>query len=157
MTKIHKRIWYNIATLFCLGNIKYAHGTAGSFVGIIVAWPLHRYIYAYTVFFIISFFAGVYSSDITQEQIGRKDPKNIIIDEFSSIFATFLLIPGDSLSFPIIITGFAIYRILDIFKIPPINLLEKIKGGWGIMLDDLACGIISGLLLRLLISLKIFI
>ena len=55
-----------------------------------------------------------------------------------------------------IILGFCLYRAMDILKPPPARQFERIKGGWGIMLDDLAAAVYTNLILRLIISLHIF-
>lgn len=137
--------------------MKYAPGTLGSIFGLIAVCLLHGNMYIYTSVFILSFVSGLIASDIVQKQMGVKDPAEIIIDEFSSIFVVFAFIPRDYFTLPLIVSGFVLYRFFDILKIPPINLLEKIKGGTGIMLDDFACGLISGAILSFLIYFGIFV
>ena len=46
------------------------------------------------------------------------------------------------------VAAFLLFRILDILKPPPARQLEKLHGGWGIVLDDVAAGIMGNLLLR---------
>ena len=150
------RFHYNIATLFGAGNVKYAPGTLGSLIGLIFVYILHDNIVIYSLIFLISFILGVISSDKVQHEMGEKDPNQVIIDEFACMFVAFLFIPQVYMTGPLLLTGFTIFRILDITKIPPINLLEKLKGGYGIMMDDLACGVITAAILHLLIFFKIF-
>ena len=150
------KIHYNIATLFGLGNVKYAPGTFGSFAGLIFVYVFHDNIFIYSLLFVISFILGIISSDKVQLEMRVKDPNQVIIDEFSCIFLAFLFIPQVKMTGPVLLTGFTIFRILDITKIPPINLFEKLKGGYGIMMDDFACGVITAFILHLLIVFKIF-
>ena len=150
-------IYYQIATLFGAGNVKFAPGTLGSVIGLIFACFIHGKWLAYSLIFGISFIFGLISSDHVQKQMGIEDPNQIIIDEFACIFAIFFFVPNEFMTMPLIITAFTLYRIFDIFKIPPVNLFEKLKGGFGIMLDDLACAVITGLILHFLISFKIFV
>jgi len=82
----------------------------------------------------------------------QKDPGFIVIDEFANIFPVFLFIP---LSVKTIIIGFILYRVFDIIKVPPMKKLEKLHGGWGIMLDDLISGIYANLILHVLLFIKV--
>ena len=50
------------------------------------------------------------------------------------------------------IGGFFLFRFFDIGKFPPMKQLERLHGGWGIMLDDVAAGLISRLVLGLLVG-----
>lgn len=62
-----------------------------------------------------------------------------------------VLCPADWV--PLLI-GFGLFRVFDVFKPFPIRRFERLPGGWGIMADDLAAGILSFLLLRLYFILK---
>jgi len=81
------------------------------------------------------------------------DPKHIVIDEVLGMWVTCLFMPLSS-GIGWYILAFVLFRILDITKIPPINSLEKLHGGIGIVFDDLAAGVIGGLIL-LVISLTL--
>ena len=49
-----------------------------------------------------------------------------------------------------LVLGFIIFRFLDIVKPPPIGLLDRrVKGGLGVMIDDIAAGIIGSLILQM--------
>jgi phosphatidylglycerophosphatase A len=50
--------------------------------------------------------------------------------------------------------AFILFRIIDISKPPPLRRLERMKGGFGIMMDDLAAGLLTALILFLIIILK---
>ncbi|MGB2599434.1 MAG: phosphatidylglycerophosphatase A [Candidatus Omnitrophota bacterium] len=143
MKKIHRYI----ATVLGLGYFPIAPGTVGSFAGLLLCLLLHKYVILYIIIFIILFAAGVITSGKVEKESGQKDPSYVIIDEFACIFLVFLLIPLKPLY---VITGFIIYRIIDITKPPPIRLLEKREGGWGIMLDDALAAIYTNILLQIL-------
>jgi len=146
--KKSKNIHERIATVCGIGYFPIAPGTAGSFAGLILCLLLHSHIVLYITAFIILFTAGVISSGMVERGSVQKDPGFIVIDEFANIFPVFLFIP---LSVNVIIAGFILYRIFDIIKIPPLKKLEKLHGGWGIMLDDLASAIYANLILQILI------
>jgi phosphatidylglycerophosphatase A len=77
----------------------------------------------------------------------HKDPAEIVIDEVVGCFITFIGIP---ICWPSIIIGFIVFRILDISKACGIGYFEKLPRPWGIMLDDIAAGIITNIVLRIL-------
>jgi len=149
-------IYFQIATLMGLGRSRIAPGTFGSAVGAIFCLTLHRFFCVYVIFFVLSFIVGIIAANHVEKLSGENDPGYIIIDEFSCIFVVFLFIPQKAMTYPVLLAGFILYRVLDIVKIPPLNYLEKIKGGFGVMLDDLGSGIISGALLNVLLSIGCF-
>ena len=139
-----------IATVFGLGYSPVAPGTVGSLAGLGLCLFLHQYIILYMATFFILFTIGVISAGKVEEDLGRKDPGCIVIDEFACIFIAFFLVPITSFT---IIAGFVIYRLIDIIKVPPTNHLEKLSKGWGIMLDDALCGLYTNLILQFILIL----
>jgi phosphatidylglycerophosphatase A len=136
-----------MATVFFVGKIPFAPGTFGSLAGLLVFVVLScftRSLPLQVLFAAVLFFAGVYFSGKTALQDGKKDPPHIVIDEAAGIFTALLFVPrADALSLAAV---FILFRLLDITKIYPIGRLEDLPGGWGIMADDLAAGIISGII-----------
>jgi phosphatidylglycerophosphatase A len=141
MKNMHK----HIATLFGLGYLLVAPGTAGSLAGLVLCLVLHGYPFLYAACFLALFTVGVISSGKVAAEARLTDPSYVIIDEFASIFVVFLFVPITVLT---VIFGFALYRLFDIVKPPPIRLIEKARGGWGIMLDDLLAAIYANLILQ---------
>lgn len=84
------------------------------------------------------------------ESIYGKDPKECTVDEFVGTWISLLFVPK---KIWFLLLSFIIWRALDIIKPYPFNKLEKIKGGWGIMLDDAALGFIALILNHILINL----
>lgn len=95
---------------------------------------------------------GVYYSEkiITDKE---KDPSHVVIDEVAGMSLTLLLIPP---SYQNILAGFILFRFFDILKPLGIKKMENMRGGWGIMFDDVLAGIYSNIALRLLIFMKIW-
>lgn len=92
------------------------------------------------------------------ELTGKKDPGEVVADEFAGQAVTFLTIGGlsSSQSFVTAIAGFLIFRLFDIIKPWPIRKLEKLPSGWGILADDLLAGVYALVLLRICIRLWFF-
>lgn len=142
-----------IATVLGIGRIGIAPGTWGSLAGLALCLALHENLAIYLIAFVVFFIAGVVSSGKVEAEIGYKDPSIVVIDEFASIFLVFLFVPIKAFT---ILTGFILYRIMDIIKVPPMRSVERMGGGWGIMLDDLVAAIYTNLILQILLYLKIF-
>ena len=74
---------------------------------------------------------------------GRKDPSHVTIDEWAGQALTLLALPalGTSPIYFSVLTAFLCFRFFDIVKLPPCRRAEKLPGGWGILVDDLAAGV----------------
>ena len=137
-----------IATVLGLGYCPIASGTVGSLAALPVYYLLHEHPLVQFIVFLVLFFAGVAAAAVIEKETGDKDPSIVVIDEFACLFLAFLFIP---FKLVYVIPGFIIYRLIDIIKIPPMNTLEEIPGGWGIMLDDLAGAVYTNLILQAII------
>ncbi len=87
---------------------------------------------------------GVYAAGKAEDVLGR-DAKPIVIDEFAGYLISVLFLP---LHIGWLIAGFVLFRLFDILKPPPVSSFERLKGGLGVMMDDIAAGIISNLILQ---------
>jgi phosphatidylglycerophosphatase A len=81
--------------------------------------------------------------------LGKHDPGSVVYDEIAAFWIVFLpqLVMGDELTWPILVAGFVLFRIFDISKLWPVNRLEKLPDGTGIMADDLAAGAMAAAIL----------
>ena len=77
------------------------------------------------------------------------DPPWVVSDEIAGMFLALAAPLGYTLGLKIAL-GFVVYRALDVLKPVGIRRLEKLPGGWGVVLDDLASGAVTGLLLAAL-------
>jgi phosphatidylglycerophosphatase A len=77
------------------------------------------------------------------------DPSFVVVDEIVGMWIALLFIPLTPLSIVISFLGF---RLLDIVKPFPCRRLEKLPGGWGIMLDDVAAGVYANIITRIIIG-----
>lgn len=143
-----KHNWhYALATFFYVGRFPVMPGTAGSAVGFFLFLGLHLFFHSRLIFVLLAlglFFIGVYVSGRVQTEMGKRDPKCVVIDEVAGIFIALLFLP--KLSFIGLSSAFILFRLFDIFKLFLIRRLEDIQGGWGIMLDDALAGIYAGVI-----------
>lgn len=143
MSKILK--WF--ATLGPIGYLP-APGTMGTIAALPLAYgiscmPIVWQIVIIMILFGISYF--VIGGALKYFQ--NFDPSQIILDEVIGTLVTFC---GISYSPLIGVLGFILFRLLDIFKPFGIHHLEKIPGSFGILIDDVAAGLLAHLILRLL-------
>ena len=155
-----KKINILILTLMGIGNSKYAPGTVASFITCVM------YIWFYNlqvdiVVLILSVFTifiySVYSIDVLQKSFLEIDAKEIVIDEFVGqsipILAIYNFVEINNLNHFIFYTfvSFVLFRIFDILKPYPINKIDqKIKNGFGVMLDDIVAGIYAIIVLLII-------
>jgi len=145
----NKPAWL-FATWFGCGYSPFAPGTVGSLAAILLAWPLSLLGFGRIHFLILALallYPAVRSASTLATQSGRKDPQVIVIDE---VLGQWLTLAGalrfDLLTFAL---AFGLFRLFDIWKPPPIRLIEQIPGGAGIVLDDMMAGAYAALVLFL--------
>ena len=146
MLLVHK--W--IATSLGTGYLPVAPGTWGSIFGIIVLFFLQYFsclsqelLVALIIFF---FFIGTWSTHVLEKEWG-KDPSRVVIDETVGVWVNIVFLP---FQWQIWLIGLILFRVLDIWKPLGIRRLENVKGAWGVMLDDLAAGIIGNVILQVM-------
>ena len=82
--------------------------------------------------------AGIPAASIVEKESGKQDPGHVVIDEVAGQLTAMLLAPSD---IGHVVLAFVLFRFFDILKPPPVRQLERLHGGLGIMVDDLAAGI----------------
>ena len=137
-----------ITTLFGAGYIKSAPGTIGSILTVLI-WYLINYtlgqIYFFGLFIILTV-GSYYLIKTYLNFYSKKDPQEIVIDEFIGISIPLLFISSYNSYFEILLV-FVSFRIFDIFKIYPVNKAEMLDGPTGIILDDVIAGIYTLIIL----------
>lgn len=141
-----------ISTLYFLGYNSDFPGTLASLFGVIGLIIIGNYNLVYYIILFILLILGFAVSGKAEQIFNKKDPKEVVIDEFCGILLSFFLI---ELSPFHILSGFIFFRAIDIFKPYPIKEIEKLGGSAGIMLDDIVSGIYTNLILKTLEILKI--
>ena len=149
MTKFH----YIVATFFYCGYFPKAPGTFTSFVTAIIAYFLFMLwgIAPVYLFFLFSVLFGFLSSGKVAGKENTKDPSIVVIDEVAGQLVPLLFLGNYSFS-PLFtaVVSFVLFRFFDILKPFPVNKMENIKGGSGIMLDDIVAGIMATLIVLLI-------
>ncbi|MBN1552115.1 phosphatidylglycerophosphatase A [bacterium] len=162
--KLFDRAGIILASGLGIGFCPFAPGTAGTLFAI----PLYLELYTltfwitantslnnvvvYVAFVVMLFILGVWASKIASFHWKSKDPQTVVIDEITGFLVAMTGVTPSTIS---IILGFILFRCLDIVKIWPANWIDrKIPGGLGIMLDDIASGLQTWVLLNIILFLS---
>jgi phosphatidylglycerophosphatase A len=139
-----------LATGFFAGYIPFAPGTFGSIVGLLLCFLLTKTKLSVAILFILIFiFFAIWISNRAEKILKQNDPGCIVIDEIAGMMVALLGLPFNTIS---VAAGFVTFRFFDILKPFPIRYIEKkFAGGTGIVMDDLAAGVCSNIILRLLL------
>lgn len=149
MTTTPKTRWaWTLATFFGAGYLKPGPGTYGS-VAAILLWYAAAHAFApsattlaiaTTVAALLVTAIGIPASTLVAHEASRKDPGFVVIDEVAGqLFALILMRPNWQHA----LLALVLFRLFDIFKPWPIRRLEALPNGTGIMLDDVAAGLIA--------------
>lgn len=165
-----------LITMFGLGHMRPFSGTWGSLPPVIVAavilalahltghapttqwaWTPLWWVYhaAIGFMFLLGVAGCIFQGDAAEAWFGEKDPGEAVADETAGQSLSLLFLPGAALASPghaaiALTSAFVLFRICDIVKPPPANGLQRIPGGWGILLDDLVAGLYAALLVQAL-------
>ncbi len=143
-----------LATGFGVGYSPIAPGTLGTLVAIPIYYFLSNIsspIYEITL--IGFFFFSVWISENAEKFFGQKDDQRIVIDEIMGFLVTMLWVPKTAI---LIIIGFFLFRFFDILKPFPTRRLEKkMKGGYGVVLDDVLAGVYANIILQIILVIKL--
>ena len=93
-------------------------------------------------------FVSVAVSDHAEALMGQKDDQRIVIDEWMGFLASVAFLPWTPYT---LAAAFILFRLFDVWKPLGIRSLGRIPGGWGVVLDDLAAGVLANVALRLML------
>lgn len=157
----------NWITVWGLGHLRPASGTWGSLPAVLVAGGLaaggisaaeQAWIYRGVMLALLVVFSAacVMQGDRAEARFNRKDPGQAVADEMAGMALTLLMAPaagmatGPRAAFTLVY-AFVAFRVMDIIKPWPAGALQRVPGGWGILLDDLMAGLYAGLLVAVLV------
>jgi len=126
-----------IALGFGVGLARYAPGTFGTLLALLLYWGLAFVLPPLAIAFLAIplFFLGIWACDVTGRDLGMSDHGSMVWDE---VVAFLPLAALASASFLLQAIVFALFRLFDIWKPFPIREMERrLKGGVGVMADDL--------------------
>jgi phosphatidylglycerophosphatase A len=138
-----------IATVFGLGYAPKGPGTVGSLGALLIAWLVSRYAGVGPLWFAaltaVLAIPGIWAAGVVAKEIGRKDPQIVVVDE---VVGQWLALAGAShLNWKSWLAAFALFRLFDIWKPPPVRQLERLPTGVGIVADDAMAGLYAALVL----------
>lgn len=146
MTKSENIINESIVSFFFLGRAPVAPGTFGSFGSLVLAYLIVENIDMYAgyllfVMGLLMYYIGLQVAPWCEERYG-KDPGIYVLDEVIGYLVpiSILIILNNEITQQIWILSFVAFRVFDVLKIWPAKDLEQIEGGHGILLDDVAAG-----------------
>lgn len=134
-----------------IGYIPFAPGTAGSLVGVglyagfvrLGATPVLQ-----LAVIAVLLAAGVWSATVAEAHFGLPDPGSVVIDEVVGMLVTLIFTQA---GWSAAVAGFVLFRLFDIIKPFPTGRLERLRGGWGIMADDVMAGVYANVGLQVLL------
>jgi len=142
------------SSLLGTGFFPVAPGTAGTIVAACVYWLLPESWFSSFPANLL-FLSGVCSVSLVSvpiisraEKILGHDSGIIVMDEFLGFMLAVAFLPK---TFLVLILTFVLFRVFDIFKPEPVNLLQKLPQGWGVLADDLMAGIYTNLAVRIIL------
>ncbi|HSB04516.1 MAG TPA: phosphatidylglycerophosphatase A [Thermodesulfobacteriota bacterium] len=144
------RFFILIATGLGAGFSPIVPGTMGTLVAI----PFYYFVSSipppvYELTLLAFFFFSSWISNQAERYWGKKDDRRIVIDEIMGFLVTMLWIPRSPL---FMVVGFILFRFFDILKPFPIRRLERVRSGYGVVLDDVLAGIYSNIALHLVMA-----
>ncbi len=152
---VRKNNWVFLATLGPLGYLP-APGTVGSLAAVPFIYAINYFFSQYNYYvsvqlinLIIFTLLVSYIIKKANSYFSTKDPREIVLDEFLGCLCAFFLLPITS--FTLIFT-FLLFRFFDITKIMGIKYLERLPVPWGIVVDDIAAGIIANIIMRIIVK-----
>ena len=150
-----------------LGYMRPASGTWGSLPTIVVGYGLIVFglgpgtSLSWVFYLVLSLILLVYSAACVllgheAEAKWGKDPSEVVADETAGQCIPLMMIPAGACSCPlttlaVVMGAFFLFRGFDILKPWPAGAMQKIAGGWGILLDDIIAGLMSGVVLMVVL------
>lgn len=138
-----------LATFFGSGKLPKSPGTWGTLATIplwyLLATNLH--VVTYMIVTLLLCVAAILIAQAYENMTNTHDSKEIVIDEVVGFLITMTWLP---MTWQSLVAGFVLFRIIDIAKPPPIRQLDqKVKGGVGVVIDDIAAGVVCNIILQM--------
>ena len=147
-----------IAT-FGVGYLPLMPGTYGSLVAVGIFLGLAQIVKGNAlvamvrVAIVLVTFVGIWAASRTEQLSNRKDPGKIVVDEVAGQFISlFPLTLFTHWSIVAVIISFILFRFFDIVKPYPARRLEALKGGFGVMCDDLIAGVYAAVITSIIFA-----
>jgi phosphatidylglycerophosphatase A len=132
-----------------VGYLPLAPGTFGSIVGVAIFLLLPPIAIPITILAVT--FVGIWAGTRTEELSKRKDPGKIVVDEVAGQLIALFPLVFVKWSMIMVMVSFILFRFFDIVKPYPANRLQELKGGAGVMCDDLVAGAYAAIIVGVLV------
>jgi phosphatidylglycerophosphatase A len=140
--------WMVLATFFGAGKLPIAPGTWGSlFTVLLYALALHPMSTAALAIAVVAVsLVGVASATAAERILARHDPGEVVIDEVAGQLIAILPLHHFGRTSPgLLLVSFLAFRVFDVLKPFPCYQLQSLRGGWGVMADDVMAGIYAAI------------
>lgn len=143
---MYKRINIIISSFFYLGYSPIAPGTAGTLGAIPLFYLMVSYLteLQYSIVLLLITAVAIAVSFEAEKIYNREDPGEVVIDEVVGFIITMAFIAPTIIN---VVLGFFLFRAFDIIKPFPCRRLESLRGGYGIVMDDVAAGVWANVVL----------
>lgn len=136
--------------------LPFAPGTFGTLAGVGLAvlalWAPNPDV-ALLVYAAVVTLVGVPLARAAEREAGREDPGWFVLDEVAGFLLAVVFTPLAARTPFVLLVSFVAFRVFDIFKPWPVGRLERLRGGWGVMADDLAAGVYANLAVQVVVRL----
>lgn len=142
------------ATCLYIGYIKRFAQSIASFITLSIFYFIRQHIpfndsFHFFLFLVTATLISIPATGRAEVIFKQKDSRNIVIDDV--IGALIVVFGFHHLDLFYMVIGFILFRIYDNLNIFPVNKMEKLPGGWGVVMDDVIAGLMANLSIRLLI------
>jgi phosphatidylglycerophosphatase A len=146
-----KKFILSSATLFGVGRLKPMPGTWGTLVSLpICALFLQLGPFVYMALTLALIIYAIFAAQAYENTFDGHDRSEVVIDEFVGILVTMTWLP---MTWQAFVAAFVVFRFFDILKPFPISYFDKnVKGGLGVVADDLVAGIIGNIILQVIMN-----
>ena len=146
-----------LACGFGSGLAPVAQGTFGSLAALLPwLWLRELPLWTYLIVLLVGFAIGVWACDVAGRALGVDDHRSLVWDEFIGQWIALIplllpsLLPASGFQWWMLAPGFALFRLFDVWKPWPIRWLDRrVKGGMGVMIDDVVAGVFAAVVLGL--------
>lgn len=144
-----KTLWaWTLGTFFGAGLLQPGPGTYGSIAALLLWYAAAHFLQpSFTalavgtaIAAIVVMLAGIPASTIVARESGRKDPGMVVVDEVAGQLIALIAVTPD---WRHALISLLLFRTFDILKPPPVRQLERLPEGTGIMMDDVAAGLLA--------------
>lgn len=120
-------------------------GFVGTLLGLVSLPILPSEPRTFSAALVLGIAGACWVADVAERFFGQKDDSRIIIDEVVGYWTAIAFLPR---TVPSLFVSFVLFRFFDAIKWPPYSWLERLPGGFGVVMDDVGAGIVANLLLR---------